>query len=248
MSSSINTPELKTVIAIDVVASTLEVRIYEQELERKLTEVALYSSALQVVKKLNGHKLFLIFPHAGIPILPLMKSLYSVVENAQRVHASPHYRLLAHHGLVFVQTEHGHKVHLGSGARTVQILLQRSPEKNYCAMTPAFIAIIGAWMENDIILSPLPDTCANDRLQQFTFADTAASATAMRNIAMSQAQLDAMTRRLATYLGPFAPALVEGASLQARSTGDLIQLLGKQISNPKERRRFEDDVERLLMS
>lgn len=243
MPPSFQVPESKTVIAMDVLVLPHVRETIELELEKRLNDVTLFASSLQSVRKPVAGKLFLLFPHTGVPVLPLLKSLVSALDGLQRNHAYAAIRMLVHHGLVFMQDLQGQKVHLGSGTRTVQTILQRSPERSFYALTPGFAALANIWQDIDMTLTDLPGSLSSDRLQRFEFRASALGSTLKpERVAFDDEQMHAMIKRLAGYVGPIASALVDDASLRARSNGDLIKLLSNEIHDASERLRFERDV------
>lgn len=236
------TPVKTVVVALDVIDEVRAPESVLDDLQRALIVAVGFSAELQIVpQSRTQHTLMLVFePQASM--VPLLQSILQSLDKLERK-LYIETRLLVHYGIVFPQQNQNNKmVYVGSALRAAQSHLRQAPDSVRRVATQAFAKVASEWNDSSLKLQ-----ASSERLLPFALNQIHASQDSARAaVHLSSRQVNEIGVRLAKYIGPLAIALVSDFARQSTSALNLVRTLGNEIGDPRERRRFEEDMQPFL--
>jgi hypothetical protein len=235
-------PISTVVMAIDLVNEANVSPQTVNDLQRTLISAVGFSAELQVVERSRSESIFLLIFQPDAALMTLLQSIVINLDALER-NNKVEIRLLVHHGIVFSQLDNNKMVYVGSALRTAQSCLQRAGEQQLRGVTQAFARTAQPWTGANFCIRK-----SHGQVMPFEFSDAAQSTrtTNKNTVSLSPKQLNEIGSRLAQYIGPLAMALVADFARQSSTALNLVRNLGKEIGDPKERRRFEEDMQYFL--
>ncbi|GAA5160961.1 hypothetical protein [Viridibacterium curvum] len=178
------------------------------------------------------------------PVAPTLRRLSAAMDELLGLHPTALVRLLAHHGVVFINEADGRKSYVGSAIRSMQSFVRRLGDLDGLYGTREFAAHVATWAQSPLRLADVPGVEGMDGLVEIRFDAGFVLPVIKQNAVASgdAALLHYIKRRLADELGPLAAALVDAAQRTSPSASDLVKEMAAEIDNPAARQRFEADL------
>ncbi|MGB3623957.1 MAG: hypothetical protein WBA20_21625 [Ketobacter sp.] len=236
------TPVSTIVMTVDVVNESDAPGRILVDMQRILISAVGFSAELQVVSSSRTKTAFQLIFKPDAEIMVLLQNIVASLDKLERKN-NIETRLLVHSGLVFSQQDSNKLVYVGSALRTLQSCLQSAEPRKLRLVTQAFARTSQPWTGANFCIRK-----SHGQLMPFEFSQSLQKdkTTDKNSVSLSPAQLNEIGSRLAQYLGPLATALVADFARQSSTALSLVRNLGGEIGDPKERRRFEEDMQYFL--
>ncbi|MFT3736631.1 MAG: hypothetical protein QM776_16715 [Rhodocyclaceae bacterium] len=182
------------------------------------------------------------------PVAPTLRRLSASMDELLGMHPTALTRLLAHHGVVFINEADGRKSYVGSAIRSMQSFVRRLGDLDGLYGTREFAAHVATWAQSPLRLAEVQGVEGLDGLVEIRF-DAGFVVPALKPdaaVVVDAALLHYIKRRLAEELGPLAAALVDAAQRTSPSASDLVKEMAAEIDDVAARKRFEADLAAFL--